>query len=167
VRFRGSPLIVDQTFLATAKRHGTGIAIVPPQDPGSAGKISQTNFGRVRDGHRINWTRAASSKAERAGPASSAAKAGLVQIVRGRRNPAFRSELERFLSSVHDDCVDPLADCLNALVESRRIQRDHPLEVGILGQAPGNGVGTLPLTSLDCDLHLAGNRLSDGRGNGR
>jgi predicted phage terminase large subunit-like protein len=122
VRLRGTPLEVERAIRATAEQDGKPVSIILPVDPGAAGKIVTSNWARVLEGFRMIWTRPTQSKIERAGPASSQAEAGNVQLVKAPFNDAFLRELEAFPSAgSHDDQVDAFTDALNTLATSRRI----------------------------------------------
>lgn len=121
VRFRGDPEEVDRRFVATAAEDRLRYGHVmqrAEQEGGSAGKIAVAHFRKQIPGHDFDAATASGSKAERARPLASAARAGNVRLVTGERpwdQTAWLDEADAFTgegNGVHDDQVDSGAAAL-------------------------------------------------------
>lgn len=122
-RDRGSPAMVEQMILATAKsdsmaRPGTRVSI--PQDPGQAAKSQVMAFSKLLAGFDIRFTPESGDKEERATPVSAQAEAGNIFIVEGPWNEAFLSELAVFPAANHKDQVDALSRAFAELLVMTR-----------------------------------------------
>ena len=116
IRFRGNPLEVESTMLATAEVDGRDVAIGLPQDPGQAGKFQASYFIGKLQGYVVHALPETGDKVTRAGPISAQAAAGNIRLVRGRWNAEFVRELEEFPEGNHDDQVDALSGAYSRLV---------------------------------------------------
>lgn len=120
IRFRGTPLDVENQIFQTAKNDGHSVQIVIPQDPGQAGKSQAQNFIRRLAGYKIKAVRPTGSKETRAAAFAAQCEAGNVKLVSGRWNECFTDELETFPLGVHDDQVDAASDAFNELLGPKR-----------------------------------------------
>lgn len=113
IRFRGSPLMVEQTVKQAADLDGKEIIIRAEQEPGSSGiRTIDDMMRRVLMGFDFKGVPSTGSKEIRANPVASQAEAGNIKLVKGRWIPAFLDELELFPSGSHDDQVDALSGAL-------------------------------------------------------
>lgn len=115
VRLRGSPHEVERLIANTATQDGRDVIVRLPQDPGQAGKAQISHYAGLLAGHDLSWKPVTGSKVTRAGPASSQAEAGNVDVVRGDWNEAFFRELERFPDGAYSDVTDALSDAIDEL----------------------------------------------------
>jgi predicted phage terminase large subunit-like protein len=81
IRFRGTPLEVEQAIANTAKLDGSGVRIRLPQDPGQAGKAQAANFIRMLAGYNLRAKQVTGDKVTRAGPFSAQVEGGNVYVV--------------------------------------------------------------------------------------
>lgn len=114
----------NRTMRQTADLDGTGVRVLVPQDPGSAGVDASRAFVRLLSGYSVEAVRVTGEKALRADPLSSQVNAGNVCMVRGAWNRATLDEMRSFPLGRNDDQVDALADAFNALTR-RRIVRAY------------------------------------------
>ncbi len=119
VRFRKDPHEVKPSFLNTTHQDGKDVHIHIPIDPGAAGKIIADDFVRAAAGYTITAERVTGAKTLRATPASSQAAAGNIKIVEAGWNKVLLDELEDFPVRGHDDIVDTLTDCIQALTKKK------------------------------------------------
>lgn len=120
IRFRGTPLEVENKIFQTAKNDGHSVQIVIPQDPGQAGKSQAQSFIRRLAGYRIKAQRPTGPKETRAAAFAAQCEGRNVKMVHGHWNQCFTDELEMFPLGVHDDQVDAAADAFNELLGPRR-----------------------------------------------
>lgn len=120
IRFRGSPMAVEQRIYQTAASDGKGVAINLPQDPGQAGKAQAQNFLRRLAGWKVKAVRPTGSKVTRAEPFASQCEAGNVKLLRRQWNQLFLDELATFPLGQNDDQIDAAADAFNALIGPKR-----------------------------------------------
>lgn len=114
-RFRESPHKVRASVERTAGQDGKQVPVRMPQDPGQAGKVQARDYVSLLAGHTVHTKPVTGSKTVRAGPASSQAEAGNIDVVRAPWNEAFFAELEGFPVGGHDDIVDALSDAIDEL----------------------------------------------------
>ncbi|TXC64980.1 hypothetical protein FRZ32_08475 [Sphingosinicella ginsenosidimutans] len=120
-RFRGSPMEVEASLLATAKTDGVGVTVRLAQDPGQAGKAQAEHLVRKLAGYPVKVERPTGDKATRAAPLAAQAEAGNVRIlvtgdpVSDAWIQPFLDELCLFPAAAHDDQVDAAADAFNEL----------------------------------------------------
>jgi predicted phage terminase large subunit-like protein len=107
VRFRGTPLVNEQTIRATAELDGIAVSVGIWQDPGQAGVTDVDHYVReVLTGFAVRGIPAREDKETYAKPVSAQAEAGNVRIVRGPWNEAFIRELENVPDGRFKDQVD-------------------------------------------------------------
>ena len=82
------------------------LTTVIPQDPGQAGKDQAANLISYLAGYKVKSTRETGPKTTRAEPLSSQWQAGNIEIVSGRWNDEYLTEMEAFPDAQHDDYVD-------------------------------------------------------------
>lgn len=114
-RLRASPGKVRDTVIRMANQDGKRVRVRLPQDPGQAGKAQARDFTSLLAGWRVTTKPVSGDKTVRAGPASSQAEAGNIDVVRAPWNEAFFAELENFPGGGHDDIVDALSDAVDEL----------------------------------------------------
>lgn len=123
VRFRGGPLTVEQTILATAEMdagtYGLNVTIGIEQDPGSAGKSDAANYVRLLSRFTVRVYPVSKAKVVRFGPFSAQAEARNVRVRRADWNEPYLRTLEKFPTpGVHDDDVDATSGAYNALKDT-------------------------------------------------
>lgn len=123
-RIRTTPKGVDDLVAQTAKEDGKGVEIHIEQEGGASGKLVIDRFQRdVLPGYPVSGHPPSGDKVTRARPASSAAEAGNVLLVRGPWITPFLDELGLFPYGDHDDQVDVLSGAVAVLTqEPRRIR---------------------------------------------
>lgn len=105
----------NNRIVSTARADGSGVKIVVPEDPGSAGKDQALMFIRMLQGYSVQAIRETGSKEVRADGFASQVNAGNVYIVRASWNSALVEELRQFPSGKHDDQVDAVAGAFHEL----------------------------------------------------
>lgn len=117
-RFRGTPADNEARIAQAAQIDGRGVPIVMEQEPGSSGVDTIDHYRRrVLLGYEFYADKVTGSKAERAGPVSSAARAGNVRLVRGEWISAFLDEADAFPHGEHDDQIDALSGAFTWLID--------------------------------------------------
>lgn len=115
-RTRSAPSDVEKLVRQTAELDTPRTPIFMEQEPGSSGVDVISYYSRVvLQGFEFRPVRTTGSKAERAGPVSSAVEAGNVKLVRGTWVNAFLDEVEGFPEGSHDDQVDALSGAFEQL----------------------------------------------------
>ncbi len=115
-RMRGTPGDVELLIRQTAELDGRLISVRMEQEPGSSGVNTIDHYRRqVLAGWDFDGVRSTGSKVERARPASSAAHAGNISLVRGPWIPEFLDEVHAFPQGGHDDQVDVLSGAIGVL----------------------------------------------------
>lgn len=118
-------------IIDTAKRDGTDVDIIIPQEPGQAGKAAAQMMVRriAEEGFYARCRPTNKSKLERFRPFAAAAEGGSIKIVKGccscledkfdRDNEFFYSELEAFSNTRNqkDDMVDACGDAFMSLAQ--------------------------------------------------
>jgi predicted phage terminase large subunit-like protein len=74
-------------------------------------------YVRALAGYDIRVYPVSKSKLTRAKPASAQAEAGNIKLIRASWNEDFLNELENFPQGKHDDIVDSVSGCINALAQ--------------------------------------------------
>lgn len=115
-RMRGTPLDVERLIQQCASMDGREVPIVIEQESGASGVSLIDHYQReVLRGFDVRSDKVNRAKVLRAGPASSAAQAGNISLVKGSWLTAFLDELDAFPQGAHDDQVDTLSGALNIL----------------------------------------------------
>ena len=115
-RARSTPRHVEALIRQTAQLDGKRVSIFMEQEPGASGKSLIDYYGRrVLTGYAFRPDKVTGDKAIRCNPASSAAEAGNVKLVRGAWIGAFLDELEAFPLGSHDDQVDSFSGAFGML----------------------------------------------------
>jgi predicted phage terminase large subunit-like protein len=109
VRFRGSPMEVENRLLQEVELLPPGSLIAIPQDPGQAGKAQAAHLSRVLAGYNVRFFPSRKSKEEMALPVSALAEAGNIAVKRAIWNREFFREAEEFPETPHDDQIDALS----------------------------------------------------------
>lgn len=86
----------EKVIRQKAEQDGEHVAVWIEQEPGSGGKESAENTVRNLYGFNVHVDRVTGDKVTRAGPLSSQAEAGNVELVRGPWNEAFLVEAQNF-----------------------------------------------------------------------
>ena len=117
IRFRATPLEVENVIKATARIDGDSTSIRLEQEPGSSGKSLVDHYCReVLFGYDVKGVPATGDKVTRARPFSAACERRGVKLVRGNWIPAFLDELTSFpTDGAHDDQVDAAVNAFAAL----------------------------------------------------
>ncbi len=125
-RERGSPRVVENLVMATAREDGLDVTIGVPEDPGQAGKFEADYYLRElgSKGYTVRARRETGDKISRQNPVSAQAEAGNLKVVRGPWNKVFLDELEAFPEGAHDDDVDSLSGAFAML--TRDLQEYTP-----------------------------------------
>jgi predicted phage terminase large subunit-like protein len=119
IRFRGSPMKVDQALKNSASQDGYMVRIDIPQDPGQAGKAQVKYYARLLAGYNVRSSTETGSKETRAEPYSAQAEAGNVKLVRGLWNDEYLDELCLFPFSDFKDQVDASSRAFSALIPKK------------------------------------------------
>ena len=112
VRFRGSPLDVENGVKHTADVDGRGTPIYIEEEGGGSGKFVIDHYQRqVLPGFAVRGDRPTAAKEVRASPFSAASESGNVKLVRARWNAEFLDEVEGAFGNggAHDDQIDAAA----------------------------------------------------------
>jgi predicted phage terminase large subunit-like protein len=109
VRFRGSPLTVEETLLKTAEADGHDVVIGLAQDPGSAGKAYAAMLKARLFRYHVATSPETGSKQQRANMIAAQIEAGNLAVVRRSWNAVFLDELKSFPHGLKDDQVDALS----------------------------------------------------------
>jgi predicted phage terminase large subunit-like protein len=109
VRFRGSPLRVEEMIKNMAIQDGVKCIVGIEEDPGQAGKVESSYLSRQLIGFNVRIQRATKDKITRALPFSAQCEAGNVLMVESKWNDDMISELESFPEGNNDDIVDTLS----------------------------------------------------------
>lgn len=109
IRFRGSPLKVEQQLKMTADQDGKVVHIDFPQDPGQAGKSQAENLAGMFPRSRVHYSPETGSKETRQDAPAAQAEAGNVYIVRGSWNREWLEEMCAFPNGEYDDQADAFA----------------------------------------------------------
>ena len=122
IRFRGSPLKVEQTIKNTASQDGKNCIIGLEQDPGQAGKVEAQMLAKKLAGYRVKINVVRESKGTRAKPYSAQAEAGNIHVVRGLWNEIYLREHENFdgTDKGHADQVDAGSGAFYLLTSKKR-----------------------------------------------
>ena len=121
VRFRKAPLDVELAIKQAAQLDGRAVAVRWEEEGGSSGKITTDHYRRVvLPGFDADGIRPQLSKAERARPVATAAQAGNVMILSATWNREWLDEFAGFPNLPHDDQVDSMSGCVEALTTARR-----------------------------------------------
>jgi len=128
VRFRESPLKVEQLVKNTASQDTVSTVIGVEQEPGASGVADAENYVRLLAGYIVRVCKPATDKITRALPVSAQCEAGNIKILRGAWNEAFFNEIENFPPEAsqgikkrdeenfgHDDQVDAFSGAFNEL----------------------------------------------------
>lgn len=113
IRFRDSPLKVEQAVKNIALQDGYNTRIVIEQDPGSSGVADAENYVRLLAGFDVRVRKMTKDKETRARAVSAQSEAGNIKVMRGEWNEAFFNELENFPEGAHDDQLDTLSGAFN------------------------------------------------------
>jgi predicted phage terminase large subunit-like protein len=109
IRFRGSPLQVEQQMKMQADQDGKVVHIDFPQDPGQAGKSQAENLAGMFPRSRVHYSPETGSKETRQDAPAAQAEAGNVYIVRGAWNRDWLEEVCAFPNGEYDDQCDAFA----------------------------------------------------------
>jgi predicted phage terminase large subunit-like protein len=122
VRFRGTPLGVEETIRATALKDGRGVKIYMEQEPGASGVQIISHYKRnVLNGFVLEGVRPTGPKITRAKALSADSEHGYIWIVRGPWNDPYLTHVCAFPNpKVHDDDVDA-----GSLAHDRLKNRKH------------------------------------------
>jgi predicted phage terminase large subunit-like protein len=134
-RMRGTYGEVHKHIIDNAKRDGTKVEIVIPQDAGAAGKAAakMMQLKISEEGFSSKTRPTNKSKIERFRPFCGASEAGSVSILKGcandlennifNNNDFFYAELENFTASRNqkDDMVDSVGDIFMFLAQSKKL----------------------------------------------
>ena len=128
VRFRGSPLTVEETLLRTAQADGRDVVVGLAEDPGSAGKAYVAMLkGRLFQ-FQLKTSPETGSKRQRANMIAAQIEAGNLAIVRGHWNAAFLEELKCFPHGMKDDQVDALSRAFAMMTAHRPAVRTRTMK---------------------------------------
>jgi len=113
-----TPYETEQLLKGTAGVDGRFVPVHVEQEAGAGAAIAMDHLRRnVLKGYDVQTheVRGEGTKIDRARPASSAAQAGHVKLVRGPWNRVFLDQVQSFPDGSHDDVVDAFSGAFNAL----------------------------------------------------
>ncbi len=120
-RFRKTPADTEAMIQQTARLDGRGVMVRWEEEGGSSGKVVTDHYRRtVLPGYDADGIRPSLSKEERARPVAKAAQVGNVEILSAPWNREWLDEFAGFPNLPHDDQVDSLSGCFDALTTARR-----------------------------------------------
>jgi predicted phage terminase large subunit-like protein len=134
-RMRGTPGEVEAFIRTTAQEDGRSVVVYMEQEPGASGVNTIATYQKVLKGFAFWPDTKDDSKSTRAGPASSAAQAGNVKLLRGAWVTPFLDELVPFPFGAHDDQVDAFSGAMAMLVRNPSSESE-PLVVGERDESP-------------------------------
>jgi predicted phage terminase large subunit-like protein len=105
-RFRGTPDVVEDRVLETARADGRLVKVSLPKDPGQAGVHQVLALTRLLAGFLIASSPETGDKVVRARPFAAQVNVGNVALAGGGWVDAYRDELKGFPHGRHDDQVD-------------------------------------------------------------
>ena len=115
-RFRGDPFEVEMGIRSTAEQDGLAVRVAIEQEPGSGGVITIDHYQRtVLRGFNVIAYKPTAPKLSRAGPVSSAAKAGNFKLVRGDWIGTFLDETSAYPEGNYMDQVDAVSGAVALL----------------------------------------------------
>jgi predicted phage terminase large subunit-like protein len=121
IRFRGSPLDVENRIKQTAALDGRRVPVRMEQEPGSSGVAVIDHYRRtVLVGFDFDGNRPELSKEERAAPLARASEAGNVRLISAPWNREWLDEVAGFPMLPHDDQVDSASGAQECLIGRRR-----------------------------------------------
>jgi len=122
IRFRGSPLEVENVISATAAKDPVGTLIYMEQEPGSSGVNTIDHYQReVLVGYPFKGMRSTGDKEKFAEVLSSAIEAGNVRMIKANWNALFVEECNMFPNGKHDDMVDATSKAFSLMRKTRRV----------------------------------------------
>lgn len=107
---------------STAMSDGIGTKIKFEQQPGAAGKDSALGIVQALAGFSVTHALATGNKVDRADPFASQVNAGNVYMLLGPWNATYKSELEWFPNSKHDDQVDASSGAFNEIAQGKTVK---------------------------------------------
>jgi predicted phage terminase large subunit-like protein len=119
-RLRRSPAEVRQAVRACAEYDPPGTVIGLHQDPGQAGKDQVESYIRMLVGHTVKTIRETGDLETRCQPFSSYAENGQCDLIVGKWNEAFYTELENYPDVPNDDQVASSSSAFNFLTGAKR-----------------------------------------------
>lgn len=129
-RFKGTPGIVEQKILSTAKADGVGCVQDLPQDPGQSGKVQKTAHAKLLHGFIVKSSPESGSKEDRAGPLAAQCEGGNVYLLRGDWNDPFVNEAASFPNGQFKDQIDGASRAYaNILIKKARRIAGGPVVV--------------------------------------
>jgi predicted phage terminase large subunit-like protein len=121
VRFRDTPLKVQERIQNVATRDGVETTVWLEQEPGSSGVADIANLTKVLCGFRIRVGKPTHDKITRSLPCSSQAEAGNIMVLDRPWKDVLLMELQNFPDAKHDDIPDSLTGGFNAFLEKPSI----------------------------------------------
>ena len=126
VRFRGTPLEVEQAVKHTAQLDGRHVPIFMEQEGGASGVSIADHYRReVLNGFNVHFIPATGSKELRVAPLFAQAEAGNVKLVNGHWVKLFLDEVIAFPLGLHDDQVDAASLAFTQLEQLRTHDYSH------------------------------------------
>lgn len=122
-RFRDRAHVVEETILSTARKDGTEVTIILPNDPSGGGAYVRGLQRKLSEaGFYCRLCKPVKGKIQRFAPFAAVAEGGFVNVVRETWNNDFHTELETFngTNAYKDDQADACSDAfimLNKEVE--------------------------------------------------
>lgn len=119
VRFRGTPLEVEQRIKNVAIQDGRNCIVGIEQDPGQAGVKDAQSFVKLLDGYNVRIFKVDKDKETRAKPLSAQCEGGNVKMLIADWNDCFFNEAEAFPSKdFHDDQIDAGSGSYNYFINN-------------------------------------------------
>lgn len=125
IRFKGSPLEVEQKLRQTADADGVETIISIPRDPGQAGDSQVAQLASLLSGFVVKFSAESGDKEARAVPFSAQVEAGNVFLVRAPWNKPYLAEAGLFPNSKFKDQIDATSRAY-FLIQKKKKQRLVP-----------------------------------------
>jgi len=127
VRFRGTPDVVEERVLETARADGRSVKVSLPKDPGQAGVHQVLSLTRLLAGFVIAASPETGDKVTRARPFAAQVNVGNVALAGGGWVAGYLDELRSFPHGKYDDQVDASSRAFMELTGAAPIKWTPPI----------------------------------------
>jgi predicted phage terminase large subunit-like protein len=143
LRFRGTPDVVEDKILETARADGRSVKVALPKDPGQAGVHQAMALTRLLAGFTISSSPETGDKVTRAKPFAAQCNVGNVSLAGGGWVAGYLDELRSFPHGKYDDQVDASSRAFMELTAAAKMTWVAPISVsgrGIAGDLAAAGL---------------------------